>query len=249
MMNRGLGFGLGLVLMLGSGGCRERAAAHPDGDGAAPSNAPAGWGSLSGRIQVTGAIPPDPVLALPAAVAKLCGETSESKTVVVGQDRGLQDAVVWLESPAVPRNPGDAPATVVMDQRRCVYRPRVVTARAGDILEVRNSDDLLHNVRAGEGTRTWFNLAMPFAGMSTRKPLPERAATIGVGCDVHPWMKAWVKSFDHPWFAQTGADGRFLIRKAPAGPHTIHLWHERFPERRAEVGVTPGGTARFDFSF
>ncbi len=231
-------------------GCREqtpRSAADAAASLAPRSPAPSGTpGSLVGRIRVTGSIPKEPPAPLPPAVTKLCGRNSEARSAVIGQEDGLQDAVVWLDAPALPRGPNQPAATVILDQRRCAYSPRVVTARAGDMLEVRNSDDLLHNVRAGEGTRTWFNLAMPFAGMKTVKSLPERSTSFAVGCDVHPWMKAWVRSFDHPWFAQTGADGQFRIEKVPEGKQTVHLWHERFPERSVQIEVASGQPARLD---
>ena len=250
--------GMWLTLVL-AGGCRDRAASGgslaPAGNLAEASATAALAGTVFGRIQIIGPLPSEPAVPLPASVTKLCGERLEAKTVVVGPDQGLQDAVVWLEAAAVPRDGREgsqtavAPDTVVLDQRRCVYRPRVVTARAGDILEVRNSDDLLHNVRTGEGAKTWFNLAMPFAGMNTRKVLPPKPATIAVGCDVHSWMRAWVKSFDHPWFAQSDADGRFRIENVPPGKKRLHVWHERFPERTVEVEITSGQSSALDLEW
>ena len=56
-------------------------------------------------------------------------------------------------------------------------------------------------------------------------------------CDVHGWMNAYVGVLDHPYFAVTGADGKFEHQGAAAG----HLHHRgvarearrRDPERDA----------------
>lgn len=237
------------VMALGFG-C-SRPGSEPKGP-AAPAAAAAmatPRGRIEGRISVNGPLPTEEALALPESVAKVCGKVADSKTLEVGAGDGLANAVVWVETDPSPRAEGESAATIVLDQRRCIYRPRVATARAGDLLEVRSSDDLLHNVRAGEGTRTLFNLAMPFSGMKVSKPLPGRTARVSVGCDVHPWMRAWVLVFDHPAYALTGADGSFRIDSAPVGTQTIHVWHERFPERSEKVQVEVGRPARLELAW
>jgi hypothetical protein len=39
-------------------------------------------------------------------------------------------------------------------------------------------------------------------------------------------MKAWVRVFDHPYFAITDGDGKFEIKNAPAGDFRLVIWHE-----------------------
>ena len=41
-----------------------------------------------------------------------------------------------------------------------------LAARAGTALEVRNSDPVMHNVRAVAGAQPVFNVAMPLEGMT-----------------------------------------------------------------------------------
>lgn len=36
----------------------------------------------------------------------------------------------------------------------------------------------------------------------------------------------WLRSFDHPYFAVTDAQGNFEIKLAPAGRCRIVVWHE-----------------------
>jgi len=226
-------------------GCREPAAPPPDA-GTSPRPVPRDTplGVLHGQVRVQGTVPPPLAVALPASVGRACGDAVDVSSVRVSPQGGLRDAVVWLDAPPSP-NP--TPGNAVLDQRRCAYLPRVLAMRAGDRLAVVNSDALLHNVRAGEGARTWFNIAMPFEGLRSIKTLPERPGTFAFACDVHPWMRAWVKTFDHPFFARTAEDGGYRIEGVPAGRYRVRTWHERFPERTEEVTLGEGREARQDW--
>ena len=44
-----------------------------------------------------------------------------------------------------------------------------------------------------------------------------------LGCDIHPWMRAWIFVFDHPWFAVTDKTGRFRIPDVPPGEFRLHV--------------------------
>jgi hypothetical protein len=46
-------------------------------------------------------------------------------------------------------------------------------------------------------------------------------------------MKAYVRIFDHPYYAVTDQDGRFEIKLAPAGSAQLVIWHDS--------GWGPGG--------
>jgi plastocyanin len=178
---------------------------------------------------------------LPASVHRQCGEAIEQRAFQVGPSGELTSAVAWLEGP--PRAGGESPAPV-LDQRRCVFQPEVLAARAGGEVTVVNSDPLIHNVRQASGSDRPFNAAMPLEGMRMKMPLPAAPSIIRLTCDVHPWMAAWVRTFDHPYFAVTGADGRFALRGVPAGSGTLKLWHPALGERAVPVTVPPGGVAR-----
>ena len=79
-----------------------------------------------------------------------------------------------------------------------------------------------------------------------------RPETFKVGCDVHPWMTAYVGVFDHPFFAVTGDGGRFEIQSVPPGTYTLVAWHDAW-QREQEVrcrsrtsGEKPAGGVTFD---
>ncbi len=72
--------------------------------------------------------------------------------------------------------------------------------------------------------------------------------TFKVKCDVHPWMLAYVRVFDHPYFATTKEDGKFSIAGVPDGEYTFVAWHEKFGETEAK-GTVKDGKAEVNFAF
>jgi hypothetical protein len=63
---------------------------------------------------------------------------------------------------------------------------------------------------------------------------------VDIRCDVHPWMHAQVRTFDHPHFTTTSPDGRFLLPGLPAGEAQLHVWHPKLGETSAVVRVQAG---------
>ncbi|MCP3104887.1 hypothetical protein LZ198_39080 [Myxococcus sp. K15C18031901] len=241
-----------LTLLALAPACRESApppvpAAPPAA--ATPSARPAAdveWGVVEGRVRLEGA-PPAPARApTTGTVVSVCGEETTDRSLVVGAEGALAHAVVALESGAGLPAPATPPADPVLDQKKCLYDPPALAARAGATLTLRNSDPLVHNVRAAFGTnRTFFNVAMPLEGMATRRALPAEPGLVPIRCDIHPWMHAVVRTFDHPYFGTTSQEGRFRM-EVPEGSHTLIFWHERLPETKQTVTVRAGETVQIE---
>ncbi len=211
----------------------------------AASAEPKGRGFIEGQVRLTGSPPPPALLDTVPSVAAACGDKVPDRSLTVGEQGALAHVVVSLAEGAALPAEGVPPTPAVLDQRKCAYEPPALAARAGTALEVRNSDPLMHNVRAVSGARPVFNVAMPLEGMSLRKPLPATPGTLQVKCDVHPWMRATVRIFDHPYFTTTDAQGRFRL-EVPEGTHTLVLWHERLPEASRPLTVKAGETVHLE---
>jgi plastocyanin len=182
-------------------------------------------------------------------VVSVCGEQTEERSLVVGGEGALAHVVVAVKDGAALPAPRQPPAEPVLDQKRCVYDPPVLAARAGGVLVLRNSDPLVHNVRAASGTnRSFFNVAMPLEGMTVRRQLPAEPGAVPIRCDVHPWMRSLVRTFDHGYFATSAADGRFRL-EVPEGAHTVTFWHERLPELARSVNVKAGETVQVELEW
>ena len=202
-------------------------------------------GTVEGVVRLVGSPPLDPPFKLSPTVERECGKELPDRSLVTGDGGVLEGVVVSLDSPPAP----GGPEQVVVDQRRCAFVPVVSAARAGGQVVVRNSDPLIHNVRADQGVRQLFNIGMPLEGMSSKKPLPPTPSVVDLRCDIHTWMHAWVKTFDHPYITVSGADGSFRIPKAPAGRQRLRFWHPRLGERVVEIEVTSGKTVTQDLAW
>jgi len=167
-------------------------------------------------------------------------------TVLVANGR-LQNVWVHVSKGVVyARPPAEA---VELDQRDCMYAPRVAAAVVGQKIVVRNGDPILHNVHAYAGASTLLNRGMP---NDKAAPVEITAAQEGVikwKCDVHPWMRGYVGVSSSGLQAVTGPDGRFHIAGVPPGRYTLESWHEKFGARSQEITVEPGKPARVVFSY
>jgi plastocyanin len=207
-------------------------------------------GAIKGHIRVNGKVPGNPVIRMgmdPMCAALNAGKRPIQEIVAATADGSLANVFVSLQGsfPAAP-----VPAEpVTIDQRACVYVPRVVGARVGQTLQVRNSDELLHNVHGVSAQGNDFNVSQPKAGMVRELPLKHPEMMLRVTCDVHRWMTAFVGVVSHPYFATTDGAGTYTIDNVPAGTHTIQAWHEQFGVVTQTVRVTAGSTSTVDFAY
>jgi hypothetical protein len=65
----------------------------------------------------------------------------------------------------------------------------------------------------------------------------------------HPWKKAYVAVFAHPFFAVSDNQGAFTIEGLPPGNYTIAAWHEEFGEKTFEIAIYPGSQQSLDINF
>lgn len=216
---------------------------------AARADAPA-LGTLEGRVTLAGKAPEIPELPRFFESGKprdpACA-THEQARWVAGEEGGVADVLVRLPVGAAETPPPAAVAPI--DQRNCIYVPRVVGIVAGQPGAYRNSDATLHNIHASlpDGTQD-FNDAQPKGWRDRVAPLnvPAGNAPHRVTCDVHPWMEAFVMATDHRYFTVTGSDGRFRL-DAPAGVYNLEAWHPNLGKRTVKIKVVPGKTVEVKF--
>src|SRR5262249_22722942 len=145
---------------------------------------------------------------------------------------------------------GKAPTgDVTVDQKECMYRPRVQGAVEGQKIMVRNDDGTLHNVHTYDGTKTLFNQAQPPKSAPIEKPLPKTANVVKLKCYAHPRMIGYVVVNKNPFFAVSQDTGTFAIKDIPAGTYTVEAWHEKLGTQTAQVTVTDGQTSEAKFTF
>jgi plastocyanin len=160
----------------------------------------------------------------------------------------MANVMVRVKSPVAGTFAAPAQAAVI-DQKGCHYEPHVLGVMVGQILKLRNSDGLLHNVHALPKVNTPFNMAMPANRLEADTKFGKEEGMFLVKCDIHGWMTAYVGVFGNPYFAVTGADGKFSIPGLPPGTYEIEAWHEKLGVKSGSVTVAAGQPAKLDFTF
>lgn len=210
---------------------------------------PGTFATLRGVVRFRGEAPPRAPIQMAGDQFCVSGETFLSRSLLVDGSGGVGSAVVHVKEGvsqyAFP--PTDEP--VVMDQKGCLFEPRVTAVRTEQPLTLLNSDPTFHNVRATSEANKDFNLILPQQGMKEVVHFDRPEIFIPLKCDVHPWMSAQLAVLDHPCFAMSGTDGRFEIEGIPAGELLIEARHEVLGAVTQKVTLKPGETREIELVF
>jgi plastocyanin len=204
-------------------------------------------GALHGTVLFEGT-PPErfPQGADKSADCKHHPEVDQRQNIVVVNDGKLAGAFVRLASGYDEATvPALVDAPITLDQKGCMYVPRVLGLRVGQTLRVTNLDPTAHNVHAVPRRNDEVNRNMgrgqtpiEFRFERAERPVPFK-------CDIHPWMGAAVFVEEHPWFAVSDASGAFRIRDVPPGEYVVEAVHEKLGKVSARVTVAAGQSTGF----
>jgi hypothetical protein len=214
----------------------EKDAAPEDGSASAAEGK---RGQIEGVVALSGT-PPVMRVAPERKNAKFCKSRPVAANAVLVFDGRLKDVLVRLENGGVKGDwaPPDEHAALMFSD--CMYAPRMQGAMIGQELEIQNRDPTLHKVHAYRQDETWLDRAAP-PSQGAGAAVLDLPGIFKFTCDVHPWERAFLVVTDHPFFAVSGADGRFVIPDVPEGGYMLEAWHARYGLRRVpvEVGDTP----------
>jgi len=237
----------GLLVIVACG--KERAAA-PRAE--TPASAPAIEGAtITGRITFTGTKPVMPKIDMseePTCKAKYQSPPME-QVVVVNPSGMLANVFVYVKSGLAQSYQAAPPSgPVTIDQDGCRYHPHVLGIQVGQALAIKNSDGILHNIKAKAKANRPFNISQPSV-MTSSKTFDKPEVMVALECNVHGWMHAWLGVLPHSFFGVSGGDGSFTLKGLPPGTYTIEAWHEKYGTQTATVTVAGSETKTADFSF
>ncbi len=204
-------------------------------------------GTVTGKASFTGETP------RPAAVNTgtdpACAGARDEALLLGKDGKTLQNVLVRVVDAPAGSSSATERAPVIIQQRGCMYQPRVSGAVTGQQVLVGNGDDALHNVHAYQGKKTLLNRAQLPGAREIRVAAPAAADVVQLKCDIHPWMLAHVVVSPSPYFAVTGEDGGFHLEGVPAGTWQIEAWHELFGLKKGQVKVEDGKPTTISFTF
>jgi len=211
-------------------------------------------GDLTGAITFKGTAPAaiefTKIRENPDCSALYPGALPKTKFYVLGANGELADVIVSLKG-ITGKSTGASAAPVILDQKGALYVPQIVAIQTGQKLVVKNSDPFIHNVHTLPKTELGnpeSNQVQMAGGADLTYTFEKPEPFLKFQCDVHPWMFAWVSVFDHPYFAVSGADGKFTIKNVPPGKYTLEAAHRKLGVQTAEIEVKDEGAAQ-NFTF
>jgi hypothetical protein len=184
-----------------------------------------GGGTLTGTVDYDGVVPPDSVFTVPADQIG-CGQTVTVHAVDVSGTK-VGGVVVWITDIRTGK-PLPVARRFELVNSDCVLDPRVQAVFAPGTLNVSSEDVALHRDKiVNVGTGEMVGIA-PFNDNGEVVPfdhLLDKPAELEINCELHPWSRAYILVFDHPYFATTAAAGTFSIDDIPPGTYHVRAWH------------------------
>jgi hypothetical protein len=211
------------------------------------SDAQEKWSTIKGQIVWGGDKIPDrktidvkvdPAHCLSAnpTADKAKGTILDEALLINTKNKGLKNVFVWLVSDnPIPIHPAlmKFPPTVEIDQPDCMFFPRAIGMREGQVFKVKNSAPVQHNIRwIGDGVNNQGgNVTLKQGDSAEVKDLKAQRLPLPLECNIHGWMKGRLGVFAHPYFAITDENGNFEIPNAPVGEFRVMIYHEEIGYR------------------
>lgn len=208
------------------------------------------WADLTMTVVLDGAVPERKVIDMTADPKCINKEPLSDDIIIDPKTKAISNIVFMIDTkktkidkkqihPDLQNVPEGQP---VLDNVMCKFVPHVMAVRAGQKIEVKNSDEAGHNAKFGFFTNKEVN-PMIAAGKSVMvTTTDEEKAATKVECSIHTWMNAYVFVLNHPYIGISGSDGVIKIEKLPAGVELdFKIWHESQNKSIEEVNL--GGKA------
>ncbi|MFX3675419.1 MAG: urate hydroxylase PuuD [bacterium] len=201
--------------------------------------------NLKGTVLFDGVVPQGKKLQLPQG----CGQKGDvfSNEVMVN-DGKLQNVFIRVIKGHEALPLGNVPESPVeLDQRGCMYHPRVAAVRAGQEVVFINSDPIFHNVKSVTKENRGFNVAMPKQDQRITRVFHKPEMFLEAKCSVHPWMGAYITVVDHQYFDVSDDAGEFEISNLAPGEYTLEAWHELYGTQTTVIRVDKDSAVSFTF--
>jgi hypothetical protein len=251
-------FLLGIICCAGCGG-NQKSADNSSSEAPSAPEKPAGplltldpttTGTISGAVTFSGTPPAPPNIDMAAAPPCLkLNPTHTAPTVVTGAGGGIQNVVVYLKSGLGNYHYDTPQAAAIIDQKGCMYVPRVVALMTNQPFEVQNDDPVLHNIHVVlKNSRSWTQ-SQTIGGPPIMATFMQPEFASRIVCNIHPWMRSYLFVFNNPYFAVTTSNGKFELKNIPPGTYTLETWQEKLGVQDQTITVGPKDSKTVSFQY
>lgn len=207
--------------------------------------------ALSGSITFTGKAPEARSIDMSADPS--CYEENpnpKTEDTIVNNGK-LVNVLVFVKDDSILNSyTFELPATqVTLEHKRCRYEPHVMGMRVGQQLQITNNDRTQHNTHPTPKLNVEWNQTQPPGAPPLVKTFARQEDAIPFKDNHHPWEKAYVGVFNHPFFAVSDEFGSYSIKGLPPGRYTVVAWHERFGEKTVDISLVQGEARDVSFTF
>jgi len=177
-----------------------------------------------------------------------CKGTNMAENLVTDSGK-LANVFVYVKEGLGDRSFDVPKDSVTIDQKGCQYHPHVLAVMAGQNIEIRNDDDTTHNIHPTPKDNREWNESQPPKAAAIEKNFAREEIMLPVKCNQHPWMKMYVNVVKTPFFAVTGADGKYEIKGLPPGDYTLAFVQEKLGEQDQKVTLAAKDSKTVDQGF
>jgi len=248
-----LGLCVGLLLLAG---CSKKENTNEE-QGSAPSSEakpaaasapidPATVATVNGTVTFGGAVPK--AVKIDMSQDPACKGNNQSERLLADGGK-LANVYVYVKEGLGDRT-FDAPKeSVELNQEGCRYHPHVMGVMVGQNIEIKNDDPTTHNIHPTPANNREWNESQPPKAAPLEKNFGREEVMLPVKCNQHPWMKMYVNVSKSPFFAVTGADGKYELKGLPPGEYTLAFVHEKLGEQTQKVTLAAKDSKTVDQAF
>ena len=234
-------------------GCGKKETAEEQPAAPAPLAAPAATpidpataASVSGTVKFDGAAPKPAKIDM-SQDSNCAGSNTAENLVVSGGH--LENVFIYVKDGLGNRAFNVPTEAVTLVQSGCKYKPHVLGVMTGQTIKIINGDPTTHNIHpTPKDNREWNESQAPQAP-PLEKTFAREEISLPVKCNQHPWMRMFVNVVKNPFYAVSGADGKFEIKGLPPGDYTIAFVHEKLGEQNQKVTLAAKDAKTVEVTF
>ena len=172
-----------------------------------------------------------------------CKGNNMAETIVANGGK-LANVFVYVKDGLGDRTFDVPKDRVTIDQKGCQYHPHVLGAMTGQNIEIKNDDQpLTTSIPRRKTTASGMNRSRRRL-LRSRRTFAREEIMLPVKCNQHPWMRMYVNVVKSPFYAVTGADGKYEIKGLPPGDYTHRVSSRKSWASRPRKSRWPPKTAR-----